>query len=63
MAFKILVVDDHIDDEDYPIYELPNLLRAANYDIVTCSDGESAYDLVWECNPIPGRKRFPHQNR
>ena len=51
MAFKILVIDDNINDEDYPIYELPGMLQAAGYDVVTSSDGESAYDLVWECNP------------
>ena len=51
MAFKILIVDDHIDDEEYPIYELPGILRSAGYEIITTSDGENAYDLVWECNP------------
>jgi len=51
MAFKILVVDDHIDDEEYPIYELPGILRSAGYEVVTTSEGESGYDLVWECHP------------
>jgi DNA-binding response OmpR family regulator len=51
MPYIILVVDDHIDDEGYEIYELPSMLQAAGYEVVTTSDGESAYDLVWECNP------------
>lgn len=49
MAFKILIVDDHIDDEEYPINELPGILRDAGYEVITTSDGENAYDLVEEC--------------
>jgi CheY-like chemotaxis protein len=48
VAFKILVADDHIDDRIDEIYELPALLRAAGYEVVTTADGEAAYDLVWE---------------
>lgn len=51
MALKILIVDDHIDDDEYPIYELPGILQDAGYEVITTSDGENAYDLVWECNP------------
>ena len=51
MTFKILVVDDHIDHEAYPIYELPGILRVAGYEVVTTSDAENSYDLIWECHP------------
>ena len=51
MVFRILVVDDHIDNEEYPIYELPSALRAAGYEVITTSDGQNAYELVWECRP------------
>jgi len=51
MAFKILVVDDHIDDEEYPINELPGILRSAGYEVITTSNAENSYDLIWECHP------------
>jgi DNA-binding response OmpR family regulator len=51
MPFKILVVDDKIDDESDDLSDLPDLLRAAGYEVVTTSDGDKAYDLVWACNP------------
>lgn len=51
MAFKILVVDDHIDDEEYPIFELPGILQSAGYEVIITSDGENAYELVDDCKP------------
>jgi DNA-binding response OmpR family regulator len=51
MSFKILVVDDNINNESDDISGLPTLLQAAGYDVVITADGEAAYDLVWECNP------------
>lgn len=51
MSFKILVVDDKISDEGEEISELPAMLQAAGYEVVATSDGEGAYDLVWDCNP------------
>jgi two-component system alkaline phosphatase synthesis response regulator PhoP len=51
MPFKILVVDDEIDDKMNPISELPDMLRAAGYEVRTTTDGSEAYDLVWEYHP------------
>jgi DNA-binding response OmpR family regulator len=51
MPFKILVVDDKIDNESKEISKLPEMLRAAGYEVRTTSDGDQAYDLVWEYNP------------
>lgn len=51
MSFKILVVDDDIDNESEEISRLPGMLRAAGYEVNTTPDGNQAYDLVWEYNP------------
>jgi DNA-binding response OmpR family regulator len=51
MPFKILVVDDEIDNESDEISKLPDMLRAAGYEVRTTSDGSQAYDLVWEYHP------------
>jgi DNA-binding response OmpR family regulator len=51
MPFKILVVDDKIDDESEEISRLSDMLRAAGYEVRTTSDGTQAYDLVWEYHP------------
>jgi len=51
MPFKILVVDDEIDNESDEISRLPDMLRAAGYEVRTTADGNQAYDLVWEYNP------------
>jgi len=51
MPFKILVVDDEIDNESDEISKLPDMLRAAGYEVRTTSDGNQAYDLVWEYHP------------
>jgi two-component system response regulator RegX3 len=51
MPFRILVVDDEIDNERDEISELPGMLRAAGYEVRTTSDGSQAYDLVWAYNP------------
>jgi DNA-binding response OmpR family regulator len=51
MPFRILVVDDKIDDESDAISELPGLLRTAGYEVVTSGSAEAAYDLVWEQIP------------
>jgi DNA-binding response OmpR family regulator len=51
MPFKILVVDDEINDKSNEISRLPDLLRTVGYDVRTTPDGEQAYDLVWEYHP------------
>jgi DNA-binding response OmpR family regulator len=51
MAFKILLVDDKIDDRNDDISQLPNVLRKAGYDVKATAEGEAAYDLVWEYEP------------
>lgn len=51
MPFKILIVDDEIDNERDEISKLPDMLRAAGYEVRTNSDGNQAYDLVWEYHP------------
>jgi DNA-binding response OmpR family regulator len=51
MPLKVLVVDDKVDDETDEISKLPGMLRAAGYEARTTSDGNQAYDLVWEYHP------------
>jgi DNA-binding response OmpR family regulator len=51
MPFKILVIDDHIDDRRKAISRLPALLRKAAFEVATTADGDNAYDLVFEYNP------------
>ena len=51
MPFKILVADDDIDNAGDEISKLPELLRAAGYEVRTTPDGSQAYDLVWDYNP------------
>lgn len=51
MPFKILVVDDHINDRLHIISRLPTLLRKEGFEVVTTADGDNAYDLVFEYNP------------
>ncbi len=51
MAFRILIVDDHINDEREDIARLPTLLRHSGYDVKAIDDGDSAYDLIWEYQP------------
>ena len=51
MASRILIVDDHIDDEREVIAKLPTMLRNSGYDVETINDGNAAYDLVWEYQP------------
>lgn len=51
MAFRILVVDDEINDKNNDISRLPEMLRAAGYEVVTTHDGVAAYDLVLKCKP------------
>jgi two-component system response regulator VicR len=51
MPFKVLIVDDKIDNESNEISKLPEMLRAAGYEVRTTSDGDQAYDLVWEYHP------------
>ncbi len=51
MPFKILIVDDKIDDESDELFELPDLLRKHGYDVKTIADASAAYDLFWEYNP------------
>jgi hypothetical protein len=42
MAFKILLVDDKLNDRNDDISQLPNLLRKAGYDVKATADGEAA---------------------
>jgi two-component system alkaline phosphatase synthesis response regulator PhoP len=51
MSFKILIADDQIDNESDEISKLPDMLRAAGYEVETTSDGNKAYDLAWEYHP------------
>jgi two-component system response regulator VicR len=51
MPFNILIVDDEIDNDSNEISRLPDMLQAAGYEVRTTSDGNQAYDLVWEYNP------------
>jgi DNA-binding response OmpR family regulator len=51
VPFKILLVDDEIDNEGDEISALPDMLRAAGYDVSTTPDGSRAYDLVWDYHP------------
>jgi DNA-binding response OmpR family regulator len=51
MPFRILIVDDKIDDEMYEISALPDMLRAAGYEVRATADGSEAYDLVWDYHP------------
>lgn len=51
MAFRILIVDDHINDEREDIARLPSLLQQSGYDVEAIDDGDSAYDLIWEYQP------------
>jgi DNA-binding response OmpR family regulator len=51
MPFKILVVDDKIDDPSEEISALPGLLRSAGYEVGTTADENEAYDLFWEYHP------------
>ena len=51
MPSKILIADDQIDNESDEISKLPDMLREAGYEVKTTSDGNKAYDLVWEYHP------------
>ena len=48
IPFKILVVDDDIDDKHDEISKLPGMLWAAGYEVEKTPDGVRAYDLVLE---------------
>jgi DNA-binding response OmpR family regulator len=51
MPFKILIVDDNIDDKHDEISKLPGMLRGAGYEVETTPDAVRAYDLVLEYKP------------
>lgn len=51
MPFKILLVDDEIDQEGYLIAQLKQLLKDDDFDVQTTADGESAYDLIFAFKP------------
>ena len=51
MPFKIFVADDEIYDKHNEIFRLPEMLRAAGYEVVTTPDGVGVYDLVLESKP------------
>ena len=51
IPFKILVVDDDIDDKHDEISKLPGMLCAAGYEVEKTPDGVRAYDLVLDYKP------------
>jgi len=51
MPLKILVADDNINDKFDEVSRLPEMLKAAGYEVVTTADGAELYDLVPECKP------------
>jgi DNA-binding response OmpR family regulator len=51
MPFRILVVDDEINDKSNEISRLPEMLQAAGYETEKTPDGVSAYDLVSTWKP------------
>ena len=51
MPFKVLVIDDHINDRLHTISRLSALLRKEGFEVATTADGNNAYDLVFEYNP------------
>ena len=51
MPFKILLVDDKIDDKTDGISELPGLLTKAGYEVRAIANADIACDLVWEYDP------------
>ena len=51
MPFKILLVDDDIENETNEISKLPGMLEAAGYEVMVTSEASRAYDLVWDFNP------------
>lgn len=51
MAFRILIVDDRIEDESDDISELPEILRSAGYEVTTEASVDAAYEKVWESGP------------
>jgi DNA-binding response OmpR family regulator len=51
MPVRILVADDNIHNKGEEISTLPDMLRAAGYDVRTTPDASQAYDLVWEYHP------------
>lgn len=51
MPFKVLLVDDQIDDPRTTIAQLKQLLEDEGYDVRATSDGTGAYDIVFEFKP------------
>lgn len=51
MPFKILIIDDDIDDKLYTISQLKSLLEKQGYDVKATADHEDAYDLVFAFHP------------
>jgi len=51
LPFKILIIDDHIDDNYDEISKLPGILRTAGYEVEKTAVGVRSYDLVLEYKP------------
>lgn len=51
MSFRILVVDDQVNNQRYAISRLPQMLLDEGFEVFGSSDGNIAYDLVFEHNP------------
>lgn len=64
MPFKVLIIDDHIDDRLYELSRLKLLLEEQHFEVEATADGEGAYDLVFAFNPdvIVLDIKFENQN-
>ena len=51
MPYKILLIDNEIDDPLYPLSSLPAMLKEEGYEVKTTADPEKAWDLVFEYLP------------
>jgi two-component system alkaline phosphatase synthesis response regulator PhoP len=51
MPFKILIVDDNIDDPRTTIAQLKQLLEEEGYDVRGLADGRTAYEAVYAFKP------------
>lgn len=51
MPYKILVIDDRINERTYPLAALPGMLEGEGYEVATTADPEKAWDLVFEYQP------------
>jgi DNA-binding response OmpR family regulator len=51
MPYKILVIDDQINDKTYPLFSLLAMLETEGYEVKSTADPEKAWDLVFEYLP------------